>query len=83
MRTLINALTNCKNDKWKEVTTQNMILKQILRVVKHSRKDLHEQRKQQMSEHKLEFNGPFYPPFQNIRIIMESLHILLTLNKKT
>ena len=35
-----------------------------------------------MSEQKLTFNITYYPAFQNVRAIMEELHILLTPNKE-
>ena len=35
-----------------------------------------------MSEQKLTFNITYYSAFQNVRAIMEELHILLTPNKK-
>ena len=61
---------------------EKMIRKQILSSREHSRNDLFEKAKQQMSEKKLTFNITYYPAFENVRIIMERLHILLTLNKK-
>ena len=60
---------------------QKMIQKQLLKVREHSRKDLLEKEKQQMSKQKLTFNINFHRAFQNIRSIMEELHILLTPNK--
>ena len=59
-----------------------MTRNQILRAGEHSRNDLLEREKQQMSEQKLRFNITYYPAFQNVRVIMEELHILLTLNKE-
>ena len=35
-----------------------------------------------MSEQKLTFKITYYPAFQNVRVIMEELHILLTPNKE-
>ena len=35
-----------------------------------------------MSEQKLTFNITYYPAFQNVRAIMEELHILLIPNKE-
>lgn len=61
---------------------QKMIQKQLLRVREHSRKDLLEKEKQQMSKQKLTFNINFHRAFQNIRSIMEELHILLTPNEE-
>ena len=59
-----------------------MIHKPILRAREHSRNDLLEREKQQMSEQKLTFNITHNPAFQNVRAIMEKLHILLTPNKE-
>ena len=61
---------------------KKMIRKQILRGRKHPRNDLYETEKQQMSEQKLTFSITYYPAFQNVRTIMEELHILLTPNKE-
>ena len=59
-----------------------MIHKQILRALEQSRNDLHEREKQQMSKQKLTFSITYYPAFQNVRAIMEELHMLLTPNKE-
>ena len=59
-----------------------MIRKQVLSAREHSRNDLLEEEKQQMSERKLTFNTTYYPAFRNVRSIMEELHILLTPNKQ-
>ena len=59
-----------------------MIPKQILRAREHLRIDLLEREKPKMSEQKLTFNITYYPTFQNVRAIMEELHILLTPNKE-
>ena len=61
---------------------EKMIRKQILSARDHSRNDILEKEKQQMSERKLTFNVTYYPAFQNVRCIMEELHILLTPNKE-
>ena len=61
---------------------EKMVRNQILRAREHSRNDLLEREKQQMSEQKLTFNITYYPAFQNIRAIMEELHILLFPNKE-
>ena len=60
---------------------EKMIRKQILRAPEYSRNDLLEREKSRMSEQKLTFNITYYPVFQNVRAIMEELHILLTPNK--
>ena len=76
----------CCNDleKWliERGYNEKMIRKQILSAREHSRNDLVEKEKQQMSEKKLTFNITYYPAFQNVRSIMEELHILLTPNKQ-
>ena len=61
---------------------EKIIRNKILRAREHSRNDLLEIEKQQMSEQKLTFNITYYPAFQNVRAIMEELHILLTPNKE-
>ena len=61
---------------------KKMIRKQILSARKHSRNDLLEKEKQQMPEKKLTFNITYYPAFQNVRSIMEDMHILLTPDKE-
>ena len=61
---------------------EKMIRKQTLRAREHSRNDLLEKEKQQMSEKKLTFNIPYYPAFQNVRSVMDELHILLTPNNE-
>ena len=59
-----------------------MIRKQILTIRKHSRNVLLEKEKQQMSEEILTLSITYYQVFQNVRNIMEELHILLTPNKE-
>ena len=54
---------------------EKMIRKQILRAREHSRNDLFERKKPQMPEQKLTFNITYCPAFQNIRAIMDELHI--------
>ena len=61
---------------------EKMIRKQIVSTREHSRNDLVEREKQQMSKKKLTFNITYHPAFQNVRSIMEELHILLTPNKE-
>ena len=53
-----------------------MIRKQILRSREHSRKDLLESEKTETFEPKLTFNITYYPVFQNIRNILQELHLL-------
>ena len=50
---------------------EKMIRKQIFKTREHSRNDLHERKKPQLSQQKLKFNIPYYPAFQNIRTIMD------------
>ena len=59
-----------------------MIRKQILRVREHSRKDLLEREKAKTSEPRLTFNITYYPVFQNIRNILQELHLLLAPDKE-
>ena len=61
---------------------EKMIRKQILSAPEHSRNDLLEREKQQMSEKELTFNITYYPVYRNVRSIMEELHFLLTPNKE-
>ena len=60
---------------------KKVIRKQILRAREHSRNDLHQREKPQMSEQKLTFNITYYPVFQIVRAIMEEQHTLLTPNR--
>ena len=57
-----------------------MIRKQILRAQKHSRKDLLEREKTEISEPKLTFNISYYQIFQN-RSILQELHLSLAPDK--
>ena len=59
-----------------------MIRKQILRAREHSRKDLLEREKAETSEPRLTFNITYYPVFQNIRNILQELHLLLAPDKE-
>ena len=56
--------------------------KQMLSDRKQFRSDTLEREKQQMPEKKRTFNMACYPAFQNVRNIMEKLHILSTPNKE-
>ena len=55
---------------------EKMIRKQILRAREHSRKDLLEREKAEIFEPKLTLNITYYPVFQNIRNILQELHLL-------
>ena len=59
-----------------------MIRKQILRAREHCRKDLLEREKTETSEPKLTFTITYYPVFQNIRNILQELHLLLGPDKE-
>ena len=61
---------------------EKMTGKQMLRARDHSRNDLLVREKPQISKQKLIFNITYYTAFQNVRAIMEELHILLTPNKE-
>ena len=56
--------------------------KQILRAREHSRKDLPEREKTEISEPKLTFNITCYPVFQNIKHTLQELHLLLAPDKE-
>ena len=59
-----------------------MIRKQILAARERSRNDLLQREKQQISQQKLTFSITYYAAFQNVRAIMEELHMLLSPNKE-
>ena len=59
-----------------------MIRKQILRAREHSRKDLLEREKTETSEPNLTFNITYDSVFQNIRNILQELHLLLAPDKE-
>ena len=57
---------------------EKMVKKQVLRVREHSRESLLEKVKSESDQKKLTFNITSYPVFQNVRNILQELHILLT-----
>ena len=57
---------------------KKMVRKQVLRAREHSRKSLLEKVKSESDQKKLTFNITYYPVFQNVRNILQELHILLT-----
>ena len=59
-----------------------MIRKQMLRAREHSRKDLLEKEKAETSVLKLTLNITNYPVFQNIRNLLQALHLLLAPDKE-
>ena len=67
----------------KRLEQEKLKREQILSAWEHSRNDLLEREKQQISEKKkLTFNIAYYPAFQNVTSITEELHLILTPNKK-
>ena len=59
-----------------------MVKKQVLRAREHSRESLLEKVKSESDRKKLTFNITYYPVFQNVRNILQKLHILLTPDQK-
>ena len=59
-----------------------MLRKEILRAREHSRKELLEREKTETSEPKLTFNITYYLVFQNVRNILQELHLLLAPDKE-
>ena len=55
-----------------------MVRKQVLRALEHSRESLLEKLKLESDQKKLPFYITYYLAFQNVRIILQELHILLT-----
>ena len=58
--------------------TEKMVKKQVLQAREHSRESLLEKVKSESNQKKLTFNITYYPVFQNVRNILQELHILLT-----
>ena len=59
-----------------------MATKQVLRAREHSRESLLEKVKSETYQNKLAFNITYYPVFQNVRNILQELHIRLTPDKE-
>ena len=55
-----------------------MVRKQILQSRQYARESLIEKMKSESDQKKLIFNNTRYPFFQNVRNILQELHILLT-----
>ena len=55
-----------------------MVRKQVLRDREHSRESLLKNVRPESNQKKLTFNITYYPVFQNVRNILQELHILLT-----
>ena len=55
-----------------------MVRKQILQAREHSRESLLEKVKSESDQNKLILNITYYPVFQNVRNILQELHVLLT-----
>ena len=67
----------------KRLEQEKLKREQILSAWEHSRNDLLEREKQQISEKKkLTFNIAYYPAFQNVTSITEELHLILTPKNK-
>ena len=62
--------------------SEKMVRKQVLWAREHSRGSLLEKVKSESSQDKLTFNITYYPIFQNVRNILQELHILLTPDKE-
>ena len=62
--------------------SEKMVRKQVLRAREHSRESLLEKVKSESDQHKLTFNITNYPVFQNVKNILQELHILLTPDKE-
>ena len=58
--------------------SEKMVMKQLLRALEHSRESLLKKVKSESDQNKLTFNITYYPVFQNVRSILQELHILLT-----
>ena len=61
---------------------EKMVRSQILKAREKSRENLLENVNTRSSEQKLTFNITYYPVFQNVRNILEELHILLAPDKE-
>ena len=59
-----------------------MVRKQVLRAQGHSREGLLQKVKSESDQNKLAFNITYYLVFQNLRNMLQELHILLTPNKE-
>ena len=59
-----------------------MVKKQVLRAREYSGENLLEKVKSESDQNKLTFDINYYPVFQNLRNILQELHILLTPDKE-
>ena len=59
-----------------------MVRKQVLRAREHSRESLLKKVKSESNQNRLTINITYYPVFQNVRNILQELHILLTPDKE-
>ena len=59
-----------------------MVRKQVLRASELSRESLLKKVKSEFDQMKLAYNITYYPVFQNVRNILQELHILLKPDKK-
>ena len=62
--------------------SEGMVRKQVLPAREHSRESLLEKVKSESDQNRLTFNITYYPAFQNVRNILQELHILLTSDKE-
>ena len=62
--------------------SEKMVRKQVLRAREHSRESLLEKVKSEFDQKKLTLNITYYPVFQNVRNILQELHILLIPDQK-
>ena len=62
--------------------SEKMVREQILRARKESRDSLLERSNSRTQETKLTFNITYYPAYQNIRNVLQELHILLAPDKE-
>ena len=62
--------------------SEKIVRKQVLRDREHSRESLLKNVKTESNQKKLTFNITYYPVFQNVRNILQELHILLILDQE-
>ena len=79
---LISDVTSWKVGHLEKVTVKKMAMKQILRASEHFKKSLLKKAKSESNQKKLTFNITYYPVFQNVRNILQELHIFLTLDQE-
>ena len=75
---MISDVTSWKVGSLKKGCSEKIVRKQVSRAHEHSRESLLEKVKLESNQKKLTLNITYYPIFQNIRNILQELHILLT-----